>query len=360
MEMTADYHERTRLFSSKSFFGNVGAILTPWLYAAANWPVFMGEGGDEVDGMRRVSYVAAAVVIVVAVVCAVFCRERVFDQVRTQKRQTVREGLAVTSRNRTFLVLVGIVLATVLGFNLVNNFANYIQIFYLFEGDKRAGSALMGWVGTAWAVTAVIAVFPLNWVSRRIGKTRAMAVSVGLMVGAQASKIWCYNPELPWLVLIPTVMLSMGMVMFFTLASAMVADVCDEDELKTGTRKEGAYYSVFWWFMKMGMAGAYLAAGVLLVVSGFDRWKSRVDVSESVLTWPFKPYGYDRGLERFWKPASTVDGWESVTLWMRVIEIGVPILLCVVSFVLIRKYPLSEARAYEVKRALEARKSGRG
>jgi GPH family glycoside/pentoside/hexuronide:cation symporter len=187
-----------------------------------------------------------------------------------------------------------------------------------------------------------------------------MAVSVGLMVGAQASKIWCYNPELPWLVLIPTVMLSMGMVMFFTLASAMVADVCDEDELKTGTRKEGAYYSVFWWFMKMGMAGAYLAAGVLLVVSGFDRWKSRVDVSESVLTWPFKPYGYDRGLERFWKPASTVDGWESVTLWMRVIEIGVPILLCVVSFVLIRKYPLSEARAYEVKRALEARKSGRG
>lgn len=355
MEMTADYHERTRLFSAKSFVGNVGAMLTPWLYAMANWPLFMGEGGDEVDGMRRVSYLAAALVVVLAVLCAAFCRERAFDRVQRQRRVSLRESLGVTARNRTFLILVGIVFATVMGFNLVNNFANYIQIFYLFGGAKGEASRLMGWMGTVWALTAVAAVFPLNWVSRRIGKTRAMMVALGLMTGAQVTKIVCYSPEYPWLVVIPTVMLSAGMVMFFTLASAMVADVCDEDELHTGTRKEGAYYSVFWWFMKMGMAGAYFVAGLLIAASGFEAWRKRVDVSEMVLRWPFKPFSAERGLERFWKPASTVEGWESVTLWLRVIEIGVPILLCAASWWLIRKYPLSENRAYEVKRALEAR-----
>lgn len=335
MEMTADYHERTRLFSAKSFVGNLGAMITPWFYALANTPAFMGAGGDEADGMRRVSYIAAVIVVMFAVTCAVLCRERVFERVQHQKKQTLAQAFGQTARNRTFLILVGVVFATVMGFNFVNNFANYIQIFYLYQGDTQAASRLMGWMGTIWAVTGVVAVFPLNWVSRRIGKTRTLVVALALMTGAQVSKIWCYDPDLPWLVAVPTVMLSAGMLMFFTLASAMVADVCDEDELSTGVRKEGAYYSVFWWFMKMGMAGAYFVSGVLLAATGFDAWRKRAEAA---------------GLS---SSAATVDGWGEVTLWLRVIEIGVPIALCAVSLALIRAYPLTEARAYEVKRALE-------
>lgn len=357
MEMTSDYHERTRLFSAKSFVGNVGALITPWFYALANTPLFMGEGGDEADGMRRVAYIAAVIVVLFAGGCFALCKERVFDRVRHQKKQTLRESLGQTVRNRTFLVLVGVVFATVMGFNFVNNFANYIQIFYLFGGDKAEASRLMGWMGSVWGLTAVVAVVPLNWLSRRIGKTRTLIFALALMTGAQLSKIVLYDPAHPWLVAIPTAMLSAGMLMFFTLASAMVADVCDEDELSTGVRKEGAYYSVFWWFMKMGMAGAYFVSGVLIAATGFDRWRARVEAAERVLTWPFKPISLHPGLGMYWRPASTVTGWGDVTLWMRVIEIGVPIALCVVSMVLVRKYPLTEARAYEVKRALEA---GRG
>ena len=36
MEMTPDYHERTKLFSVKSFVGNAGAMITPWFYMLAN------------------------------------------------------------------------------------------------------------------------------------------------------------------------------------------------------------------------------------------------------------------------------------------------------------------------------------
>ena len=60
------------------------------------------------------------------------------------------------------------------------------------------------------------------------------------------------------------------MLMFFTLGASMVGDVCDEDELKTGTRSEGTYYSVYWWFIKMGTAFASFVTGALLVFTSFD------------------------------------------------------------------------------------------
>lgn len=327
MEMTDDYHERTRLFSAKSFIGNLGAIITPWFYALAHWDIFKG-GGDEVDGMRRVAYVAAAMVLLPAFGCAFLCKERHVRLINKQDREPLARSLRRTCTNRTFLLLVGIVFATVMGFNLVNGFANYIAIFYLFSGDKEAASVLLGNNGSAWGITSVLAVFPLLFMSRRLGKNRTMTAAILLMAGAQASKIVCYNPDFPYLVLIPTVMLAAGMLMFFTLASAMVADVCDEDELNTGTRSEGSYYSVFWWFMKMGMAFAYLVAGVLIELTGFDK-------DEPMQT------------------AGTM-------LMMRVFEIGLPICLCAISLALVRRYPLTEDRAYEIKQLLDARRAELG
>ncbi len=324
MEMTPDYHERTKLFSVKSFVGNVGAIITPWFYAMANWDFFKGPGGDEVDGMRKVAWLAGAIVIALAVSCAAFCRERQFKHVRKQDRVPLRRSMATTLKNRTFLMLVATIFAIVLGFNFVQGFTNYIAIFYLFGGDKQGASVLLGWTGTAWAITAVIAVFPLNWISRRMGKTSTLLIAVGLMAGGQILKLAAYNPAWPYLLLVPMCMIAAGMLFFFTLAAAMVADVCDEDELETGTRSEGAYYSVFWWFMKLGMAGAYFVAGLLIEAAGFDE---------------------DASVQS-----------EGTLLLLRVFDIAIPIFLCVISTVLLVRYPLSEARAYEVKAALERRK----
>lgn len=325
MEMTDDYHERTRLFSAKSFIGNVGAIVTPWFYAMANWDIFMGNGGDEVDGMRRVAYVAAGMVLIPAFACAFLCKERHQTQVLSQERESLFASLKSTGSNKTFLILVGIVFSTVMGFNVVNGFANYIAVFYLFSGDGKVASSLLGLNGTLWGLTSVVAVFPLLYISRRFGKNKTMTTAILFMASAQLLKIFCYNPSYPYLTLIPTVLLSAGMLMFFTLANAMVADVCDEDELNTGTRSEGSYYSVFWWFMKMGMAVAYLVAGLLLEFTGFDQ---KVDVQT-----------------------------ERTLLLMRVFEIGLPIGLCVISLLLVRKYPLNEKRAYEVKAQLDARRA---
>lgn len=270
MEMTSDPHERTRLFSGKSFVGNLFAMSTPWLFALANMEVFRGPGGNEADGMRYVSLMVAAILIPLSFWWTAKLREPGFVRVAKQEKTHFWTDMKIVGTNKNFIYLVLTIFTLAMGFNFVNLLGSYIPIFYVFGGDKVAGAQLLGINGTIWAVTGVLAVFPLNWISPRLGKRNTLIISMVLMTLAQLSKIVCYNPEHPYLVIIPTILLSAGMLFFFTLGSSMVGDICDEDELRTGHRTEGSYYSIYWWFIKLGTAFASFVAGILITLTLFD------------------------------------------------------------------------------------------
>lgn len=270
MEMTTDSHERTRLFSAKSFVGNLFAMSTPWLFALANMEVFKGPGGNEADGMRYVSLLVAAVLVPLSFWWSFTLREPQFRKAVKREATPFWQDMRRTAQNRNFIMLTLTIFTLAMGFNFVQLLGSYIPIFYVSGGDKAAGSTLLAVNGTAWAVTGLLAVFPLNWVSPRVGKRSTLVIAILLMVVAQLSKIGCYNPAHPYLLLIPTVLSSCGMLFFFTLGSSMVGDICDEAELNTGHRADGSYYAVFWWFIKMGTALASLISGALIVLTMFD------------------------------------------------------------------------------------------
>jgi glycoside/pentoside/hexuronide:cation symporter, GPH family len=271
MEMTTDYHERTRLFSAKSFVGNLFAMSTPWLFALASMEMFKGPGGNEADGMRYVSIMIAGVLIPLSFWWTYKLREPGFVRVVKQQKTPFWSDMKHTFSNRNFIMLTLTIFTLAMGFNFVNLLGSYIPIFYVFGGDKVAGAYLLGINGTVWAITGLLAVFPLNWISPKLGKRSTLVLAILLMSLAQLSKIVCYNPAYPYLIVIPTVLLSAGMLFFFTLGSSMVGDICDEDDLNTGTRTEGTFYSVFWWFIKMGTALASFVAGALIVFTMFDQ-----------------------------------------------------------------------------------------
>lgn len=274
MEMSGDTHERTRLFSAKSFLGNLFAMGTPWLFFLANLEVFRGPGGNEADGMRWVSMLIAVILIPMAVWWFAVCSEPVQSVKAVREKTSFWRNVRLTFKNRIFLLLVGIFFILGMGFNFVGLLNYYISIYYLYGGDKVAAGPLMGINGTIWAITGLLAVFPLNWLDRRCGKKNTLVIAILLMCGAQLSKIVCYSPAMPYLVIIPTIMLSAGMLMFFTLGPSMLGDICDEDELKTGTRRDGSYYSIYWWFFKMGTAFASLVTGCLILFSQFNEKQS--------------------------------------------------------------------------------------
>lgn len=270
MEMTTDSHARTRLFSAKSFVGNLFAMSTPWLFAIASLEIFKGPGGNEADGMRYVSIMIAVILIPLSFWWFFKLREPGFKKIEKQEKTHFWKDMKLVVSNRNFVVLTLTVFTLAMGFNFVQLLGSYIPIFYVFGGDKVAGATMLGINGTVWAVTGVLAVFPLNWISPKLGKRSTLIIAMVLMSLAQLSKIVCYNPQHPFLIIIPTMLLSAGMLFFFTLGSSMVGDICDEDELKTGKRSEGSYYAIFWWFIKMGTAFASFVAGALIVFTMFD------------------------------------------------------------------------------------------
>jgi GPH family glycoside/pentoside/hexuronide:cation symporter len=437
MEM-GDYHGRTRLFSAKSFLGNTFAIATPWMFALANSDLFKGTGGDEIDGMRFVSIFVAALLIPLVLWWFSALSEPAFVAVKKQRKSTFRHDMKKTVSSRSFLILVSIVFTLAMGFNFVQIFNYYITIFYLYGGDTDAAKWLLGWGGTAWAVTGLVAVFPLNWLSQWLGKNKTLLIAIMLMCAAQISKVVCYDPGRPYLVLIPTMLLSAGMLMFFTLGSSMVGDVADEDELKSGTRSEGSFYSVYWWIIQMGTAFASVVMGALLVFSAFDERQNvtveaihgslerikaaaepagtdgreqnpqsvvneqmqrliensdqlRLHLAEQVKKYPEQATHLDRLVEHHDSIRSEVETLRAsiaggqgtgtkivdiadrllekmpqirqqsptTLLRLRVIEISVPLALSVVSILLTLRYPLTEARCYEIKQALKERHAPR-
>jgi GPH family glycoside/pentoside/hexuronide:cation symporter len=436
MEMSNDYHERTRLFSAKSFLGNLFAMGTPWLIFLAGLEIFRGRG-DLTDGMRYVSMFIAALLIPMTYWWFVVLKEPRLTAAEAHKRPDFWHDMRTTISNRTFLSLVVIIFTLAMGFNFVSLFNYYITIFYLYGGDALVASRLLGVAGTVWAITGLVAVFPLNWLSRRLGKNKTLLIAILLMCGAQLAKIACYDPTHPYLVLIPTAMLSMGMLMFFTLGASMVGDVCDEDELSTGTRSEGTYYSVYWWFIKMGTAFASFVTGALLVFTCFDQTQNitvdalgtsvavikseaelwladevnsadriarlnrqlekmvssveglKVHFDDRIEDYPDQAEHVGRLVDRLGSvrskaealqassttyvanPAALIADADAIlaetphlkqqapeTLFrLRLVEIGLPLVLSIVSIWLTLRYPLTEARCYEIKEALKQRRA---
>jgi GPH family glycoside/pentoside/hexuronide:cation symporter len=319
-EMTNDYHERTRLFAYASFLGSIGALTIPWLYYLANLSIFK----DEVEGIRWVGIVMGAFMIIATTICALVCKETKLKQVKTQEKVKFWQNVTMTFKNRTFVWLIGVIFLVTVGFYLVSGFNNYITIYYLYSGDKKAASVLLGWCGTLWSVASLAGVFLMTWVATRIGKAKTVLVFLLIMAAGNLLKIVCYNRTYPWLVLIPTLMLSLGFLVLFSLVYAMIADICDEDELKTGKRREGSYHAVYGWWFKVGISGAYFVAGFLLKGTGFD--------------------------------ADLPTQSESTLFWLRFWEIGLPSLMCLLSALLLSKYPLTEKRVYEIKELLKQRR----
>jgi GPH family glycoside/pentoside/hexuronide:cation symporter len=140
-----------------------------------------------------------------------------------------------------------------------------------------------------------------------------------------ALKWVCYDPQLPWLVVLPAPLLAFGLGGLFTIMPSMIADVVDLDELQTHQRREGMYGSIFWWVVKLGMAAALAAGGLMLNATGFD-------------------------------VALAGNQSEHTITMMRLFDAFLPFLASGVAIWVIATFSITEERAHEVRLELEARR----
>ena len=336
-ELTPDYHERTRLMGVQNFVGQLAYVIAPWFLLIMQSERFFN---DMVDGAAGLAIVIAVVVMAVGVLPAIFLRERFKDVAMAEVQAagarpayaglvsnmaSFFRGFAVTLRSKPFLKLCAATFLVFNGFMLVSSFQFYVIIYYVFGGDTVRGAEYAGWAGTLQSIATFCVIVFVTWLGTHLGKKRTFYVAIGVSMLGYALKWVCYNPEVPWLLLVPAPLLAFGLGGLFTIMPSMIADVVDLDELDTHERREGMYGSIFWWVVKLGMAAALAAGGFLLNATGFD-------------------VALEGGQAQ-----------HTITL-MRLFDAFVPFVASAIAIWAIATFTITEERAHEVRLALEARR----
>jgi GPH family glycoside/pentoside/hexuronide:cation symporter len=321
LSLTPDYHERTRLMAANAFWSAAAAILLSWLYALIKLPVF----SNSITGVRWVSAGMAVLMTCLALVAVVFCRERQTAAQSTHQAEPVLPQIKAVLANRAFLILGSIVFFMCLGVFSISSLPTYIAIYYIFGGDEKAASMLVGWNGTVWQVGSLFFVPLVAFAATRLGKRQTLIIALFFALAGNLIKWFCYSPAHPWLFLIPPLFIALGFSALWTIANSMLADVCDLHELKTGSRNEGALNAMYAWLMKLGTTLAFALSGLLINLTGFQQSLGGAQSGHTILT-------------------------------MRLLDIGVPAAAVVAAIALAWIYPVSENRAYEIRGELERRR----
>jgi GPH family glycoside/pentoside/hexuronide:cation symporter len=333
-ELTPDYHERTRLMGTQNFTGQLAYVVSPWFLWIMNSGKFFP---DQVSGAAGLAVIVALVAIGFGILPAIVLRERMKDVaaaegqaagVRRGFKSNMAEffrGFGVTMSNKPFLKLCLATFMVFNGFMLIASFQFYVIIYFVAGGDQTAGAKYAGWAGTVGAICTFAVVAFVTWLGTRIGKRHAFFVSIGLSIVGYGLKWVCYNPEIPYLVILPAPLMAFGLGGLFTLIPSMIADVVDTDELKTHERREGMFGSIFWWMVKLGMSAALAGGGYLLNATGFDVALEGNQAARSILL-------------------------------LRLFDAGIPMLTSAIAIWAIATFPITEAKAREVRQELEHRR----
>ena len=342
-ELTPDYHERTRLMGVQNFMGQLAYVVSPWFLLMMQADFF----DDIVDGASYLAIGIAVLTIAVGILPAIFLRERFkhpppreelvgegeeVDSVAQALKKNIIDfinGFVATLKVSPFLKLCAATFLVFNGFMLVSSFQFYVIIYYVFGGDQELGAEYAGWSGTVGAVSTFCVIFLVTWLSTKIGKRRTFFIAISISMFGYALKWFCYNPEIPWLLLVPAPFMAFGLGALFTLMGSMIADVCDLDELNTYERREGMFGSIYWWVVKLGMALALAGGGFLLNATGFD-----VELNGNQT--------------------------ERAIFLMRLFDVAVPLVSSALAIWAVYAFPITEEKAHEIRLQLEQRRGEPG
>lgn len=270
-EITPNYDERTTVVGVTTFTTQLSQLTSPWIFPLAQLALF----SSVIQGMHVITAVIGIGLIAgVGMIPGLFVKERfaTVEQLR-QRDDPNRPGMLVTFRqvfrNRNMKVLMGLQLAGAISSIFASGLDYYVIVYYMCDGDIARGSTWKAILSTGFAFAGFLSVPLLVKASARFDKRNTLiAVYVVNLIGS-AMAWFIFNPNHPWLILLNPVLCT-HVYTATLIKQSMVADICDEDELLTSHRHEGAYGSLFGWVNKMAMSLSFLAAGIVLNLSGFD------------------------------------------------------------------------------------------
>ena len=278
LELTSDYHERTRLMAIKSAFNKTSGLINQWMFKL----VLLGVFPSMIIGARVLGGVVGVIIATVGLITGLKVKERPELAARSNTKLSLWTSWLETMRQRDFMSLAFAQVLIYTSILLVDNLGFYLNVFYVNGGDTQAGALLKGASGTFFQVGGLLFIPYILKLSRRLGKKRTFRLCLGSIVIWGIAKWFCYVPGAGWWMVLPSFLLAPGLVAVLVLVPSMTADVCDLDEAKTHARREGMFNAVSTWLLKFSSSITIFFSGYLLTVVG---WKTELGAAQSPETY---------------------------------------------------------------------------
>lgn len=274
-ELSQDYDVRTSLMSFRYFFAWVGGLTVQVLLFAMFLQPSEGDpqGFFHLPGWNLYGLVGASSMFVAILITALGTHHRIPHLKSPPPERDLTIGkifgeIWETLSNPSFRALFVATLFGLLATGISATLNQYINgFFWNFTGDQIAVLTF------AVYLSAIMALVLAPLAGRTLGKKRA-AITIGLMaftlapapVFARLLGLLPENgtPELFYIILVVTVFDVALIIAYQMLAAAMVTDIVEESELKTGRRSEGTFFAGITFIRKLSQGIGVMTASLIL------------------------------------------------------------------------------------------------
>jgi GPH family glycoside/pentoside/hexuronide:cation symporter len=267
-EMTQDYDERTELTSFRLAFSLTGAVMI----------LALGLGVSTVIEDPATQYaVLGALGGVIAIASIYWCIFGTFGHAQRQAAYLGRtlngqadeaeipffQQLKIVFSNQPFLYVVGIYLFSWLALQITATIIPYYVTFWMGASNYFLAALLVQGI-------AIPMMFVCYWLSQRMGKKGLYFLGSGIWILVQIALFFLQSGDLRLMYGL-CVIVSFGVATAYVVPWSILPDVIEFDELRTGCRREGAFYAFMTLLQKGGLAVGIFLVSLALEASGFAK-----------------------------------------------------------------------------------------
>ena len=252
-EITRDYDERASLNSWKAGWaalGGVFGLVLPLILAERfGWSAMIAILGS-----------VAALPILLA-----WRFTRGYEPISAETTQlTLTDLREMLLNNKPFINLAGLVLT---GFCAIGTLI--VALVFFLEHVLQYGENEIALLFLVLQLAGLLFVLPVDWGIKRFGKQRVMIVGGFVSLTVYLSLFFAHLAP-PWAIYIAAMSAAGAYTVLFIPLGAMLPDVTEVDEFKSGQRREGVYFAAFTFLGKLAFAFSNFLVGILLDWTGFS------------------------------------------------------------------------------------------
>jgi glycoside/pentoside/hexuronide:cation symporter, GPH family len=254
-EMTSDYDERSSLNGYRMVFsiaGTLGAII---LATVLSWSIT-----DPETLYRLLGIILGVASMIPPLIVFSITHERPAEEL--PEPLPMKQALSETLGNHPFRLVMGLYLLSWTTASILAAVLIYFASYYLLV-PEQANYFVLAAQGSAILFIPLVVKAAQVWDKRRAFIVGAATWSVVLLL------LSALRPDQVGAAYLLAALSGAGIATAYVIPWAMVPDVIEYDEVRTGQRREGSYYAFASFFQKLATGAAIWAMGMALAWTGY-------------------------------------------------------------------------------------------